>query len=156
MVSTLDMMCLTLRSNFTANHWLSIWVLNEWRKEGLLVWTKSELAHPAAQNLLLRIMVTTSCIGRPWSTFLTGWLTWWHMNSNSSLKVASSLCLCCPLVSSKFTSVKSMPMVCGMNLSKSLNAKSRLIPLPSAVPVLWNALPSTPSISKEIQYLESA
>ena len=114
-------------SNVTVNQWLSIGILKEWRKEGFLVWTRSKLAHLASQNLLLRIMLTSSAIGRAWSTLLIGKLTWWQMNSKSSLKVASSLCLCWPLVSSKFTSVKSIPMVCGTNLSKSLKANSLFI-----------------------------
>lgn len=89
------------------------------------------------------------------SSSRTGVLTEWQINSKSSLKVCSSFLLVWPSVSSKLTSVKSIPIVLGVNLSKNLYAKSREIPLPSAVPVDWNCYPSTPSMSKEIQYLLS-
>jgi len=86
-------------------------------------------------------------------SFWTGWFTWWQMNSNISLKVCSSFWRTSPLVSSKFTSVKSIPTDLGIIFSKSLYVKSKLSPFPSSVPVDKNSDESTPSISNEIQYL---
>lgn len=78
------------------------------------------------------------------------------MFSKISLNVCSSVLRICPEVSSKFTSVRSIPMVLGINLSKRFVMKSTLTPFPSAVPVDLNYSASIESMSKEIQYLESS
>lgn len=80
--------------------------------------------HQALHKLFLVILEFSNIM----SCSKSGWFTWWHTCSSSSLKVCWSLWRATPWVISKFTSDRSIPIDFGTKFYIKLITNSRLIP----------------------------